>query len=96
MDGLGGPVRRFIGLAMIIPPCLSLFLSLSLSLTHTHTQWRERLSERQRKKSGMNWAREGKTDDAKEEEKERSGERKKGDGEKEREWEEWMFGGVLG
>lgn len=36
MDGLGGPVRRFIGLAMIILPCLSLSFSLSPD-THTHT-----------------------------------------------------------
>lgn len=48
MDGLGGPVRRFIGLAMIIPAYLS--------LPHTHSHCRKTVTE-MRKKSRMDGAR---------------------------------------
>lgn len=49
MDGLGGPVRRFIGLAMIIPPCLS------FSPTHTQTRQRETVRETEEKNGMDRW-----------------------------------------
>lgn len=51
MDGLGGPLRRFIGLAMIILPCLSL----------PHRQTAERNCRCDREEGWDGW-RERKTD----------------------------------
>lgn len=56
MDGLGGPVRRFIGLAMIIPPCLS------HTHKHIYTHTAERDCQRDREKEWDGW-RKGKTDE---------------------------------